>query len=511
MPLRPNPGRAPPMRARETRQAGRLGWLIAGLGLLLAAWAVGNAPFTSPDEAQHFIRAASLVRGELVGERPASPVPTAKGREGVRLAWQRRTTRSVTIPAQLDPAGLDCNALRPDVPADCTQPAAAPGSLRVESSVATYEPLPYVAGGLATLVVSSSATSGLRAARLAAAALALILLALGLAAAAGGFWTRLGLCLALTPGALFVLSGVGANSLEVAGACALALALFRFCCTGSTSRIGLTAMAAGGVAMVASRPTSVLWLLIAIAAAALCSDSPRSLPATRGARGVLALWALAIVSSAVWNLAVEPSPPRGLNAASARAALRLMPDLLRELVGVFGALDTRPSPWLAVPILCALALLVGRALALCAPRVRTAVASLVCAAVILPFALEAGVLWFTGFALQARHVLALAVLAPILAGVALDARGAGAGRPSRLAFAGVWAATQVAYWLVNAHRHAVGEAGSWRFLGDDPAWLPGPFALWLAVALAGAGLAGLSLAASPDTVAVARRAHAGPV
>src|ERR1700712_936811 len=98
------------MRARGTRQAGRLGWLIAGLGLLLAAWAVGNAPFTSPDEAQHFIRAAGLVRGELVGDQRASPVPSAPGREGVRLAWQRETTRSVTIPARLSPAGLDCNA-----------------------------------------------------------------------------------------------------------------------------------------------------------------------------------------------------------------------------------------------------------------------------------------------------------------------------------------------------------------------------------------------------------------
>jgi hypothetical protein len=163
-----------------------------------------------------------------------------------------------------------------------------------------------------------------------------------------------------------------------------------------------------------------------------------------------------------------------------------------------------------VPILAALALLLGRALVLSAPRVRAAIALLVVAAVVMPFALEAGVLWFTGFALQARHVLALVVLAPILAGVALDARAAAAGRASRLAFAGVWAATQVAYWLVNAHRHAVGQSGSWRFLGDDPAWLPGPFALWLAVALAGAALTACALAAAPGAVATRSRTWAGP-
>jgi Predicted membrane protein (DUF2142) len=499
MPLRPIPGRAPPMREREIHQAGRLGWLVAGLALLLAAWAVGNAPFASPDEAQHFIRAASLVRGDLVGGPPTSPTAPATGRELARLAWQRKTTRTVTIPARLDPVGLGCNALYPDVPATCSQAATGSGAIAVESSVATYDPLPYVAPGLATLVVTSSATAALRAARLAAAALALALLTLGLSAAGGGFWSRLGLCLALTPGGLFVLSGVGANSLEIAGACALSLALFRFCVTRVASRRLLVAMAVGGFAMAASRPTSVIWLVVGVAVAALCAERPRELLATRGARAVAGVWVAGILVSAAWNLSVEPSPPHDLSRASVRDSVDFLPELLREWVGVFGSLDTRPSPWLALPIAGALAALLVWACTRCGPRVRVGVALLVLAAVVLPLTLDATVLWFTGFALQGRHVMALAVMAPILAGIALDARGAAAPRGARWSFAGVWAATQVAYWLFNAHRHAVGEAGSWSFLGDQPAWLPGPWVLWLAVTVLGAATAACALAASPSS------------
>jgi hypothetical protein len=486
------------MREREILQAGRLGWLVAGLGLLLAAWAVGNAPFASPDEAQHFIRAASLVRGDLVGDPPTSPTAPATGRELARLSWQRKTTRTVTIPARLNPVGLGCNALYPDAPATCPQPPLGSGSIRIESSVATYEPLPYLAPGLATLLVDSSATAALRAARLATAALALALLALGLSAAAAGFWSRLGLCLALTPGGLFVLSGVGANSLEIAGACALSLALFRFCVTRVASRRMLVAMAAGGFAMAASRPTSVIWLVVAVAMAALCAERPRELLATRGARVAAAVWGAGIVVSAAWNLSVEPSPPHGLSSASVRGSVDFLPELLREFAGVFGSLDTRPSPWLALPLATALLALLLGACALCGPRLRAAIVLLALAAVALPLTLDATVLWFTGFALQGRHVMALAVMAPILAGVALDARGAAAGRATRWAFAAVWAATQVGYWLFNAHRHAVGEAGTWSFLGEQPAWLPGPWALWLGVAVVGAVAAGWALAASPS-------------
>ena len=486
------------MHRRDILQAARSGRLIAGLGLLLAAWAIGNAPFSSPDEAQHFIRAASLVRGQIAGDSPTSPVPAAAGREQVRLLWQRRTTRSVTIPARLSPSGLDCNALRPDLPATCDQPAPGSGSLRLESSVGTYEPLPYVAPGLATLLVSSSATAALHAARLAAAALALALLALGLSAAPRGFWSPIGVALALTPGGLFVLAGVGANSLEIAGAVTLAIALFTFCTTGAANRRVLLAMAAGGFAMVASRPTSVIWLALAAGVAALCAERPRPLAASPGVRIVAVVWAAGIVASATWNLAVEPSPPRGVNSASIRAGIDLLPELLRELVGVFGALDTRPPSWLALPILGALGLLVIRACALCGPRIRAAIAVLVVAAVVLPAVLEATVLWFTGFALQGRHVMALAIMAPILAGVALDARGAGASRATRWAFALVWATTQIAYWLYNAHRHAVGVSGSWAFLGTRPAWLPGPWSLWLALAVLGASLAAWALAAPPE-------------
>ncbi|MDX6563913.1 MAG: hypothetical protein QOD65_3727, partial [Gaiellales bacterium] len=280
--------------------------------------------------------------------------------------------------------------------ANCVQTDAGDRSIRLETSVGTYDPLPYVVPGFATLLVSTNATASLRAARLAGAALALVLLALG-ASTGGGFWSRLGLFAALTPGVLFVLGSVGANSLEIAGACALSQALFRLCATGvATRRIGI-AVAVGGFATVASRPTSVAWLVAAAGVAAILHGRPRELVTLPGARVV-------------------------------------------------------------------------------------------------------GAAWFTGFALQGRHVMALAVMAPILAGTVMDARGAPASRRLRWACAGVWAVTQVAYWLFNAHRNAVGTSGTWSFLDDQPAWLPGPWELWLAVIGAGAVVAACALALSPVAV-----------
>ncbi len=99
---------------------------MLGLGLLLTSWAVTNAPFTSPDEADHFERSASLVRGQLVGDHVPPNAP-ATGREGVRLRFGYETTRGVELPASIDPTGLDCNALQPERPADCTQAHSGPG------------------------------------------------------------------------------------------------------------------------------------------------------------------------------------------------------------------------------------------------------------------------------------------------------------------------------------------------------------------------------------------------
>jgi hypothetical protein len=475
----------------------RVTWLIAGLALLLAAWAVGNAPFTSPDEAGHFVRAASLVRGQLVGDAVPALADPGAGRAGTRLRWQWLTTRSVTIPASLDPAGLGCNALQPQSPAACSQATTGPGTIRLETPVATYDPLPSLVPGLATLVATSNATAGLRAARLAGAALALALLAAGLLCG-GGFWSRLGLCVALTPGALFVLASVSPNSLEIAGSCALSLALFRYCAAGVDSRSVRVAMASGGFAMVAARPTSVIWLGLAVVAGGLSLGSFRdALAALRAVRPVVAIWILGVVASVAWGLAVEPSPPSGLSHASLRAAVDFIPEMIRECVGVFGPLDTRPPWWLAAPILAMFSALFLWALWQSSRRVRVALLMLGLAAIVLPTALNATVLWFTGYALQGRHVMALVVMAPILAGVALDARGATAGPWVRRAFATTWALTQIAFWLFNAHRHVVGVSGPWSFLGHQPTWLPGPIGFWLAMAAVGAAAVGGSLASAP--------------
>ena len=45
--------------------------VVGGYALLLAAWVLGSAPFSSPDEWSHYLRALGIAQGQLVG----APVP----------------------------------------------------------------------------------------------------------------------------------------------------------------------------------------------------------------------------------------------------------------------------------------------------------------------------------------------------------------------------------------------------------------------------------------------------
>jgi hypothetical protein len=106
----------------------------------------------------------------------------------------------------------------------------------------------------------------------------------------------------------------------------------------------------------------------------------------------------------------------------------------------------------------------------------------------------------TGGGLQGRHVLALLVVLPVLAGEALY-RNRERIRADWLQLLSVAiplavAVMQVSAWFLNAKRYAVGASGPTWFL-DRAGWAP-PAGWWLWLALAATG--GACLAALPLTV-----------
>ena len=125
------------------------------LFVAVAAWTFASPLGSAPDEPAHLIRAASLVRGELVGK----PLPHATSAE--------KSTVTVQEPAVFASLATDvsCFQYKPTVPAGCQPPLnGSRHDVTVETYVGRYSPLYYVFVGLPTLALVSA--KGISAARL---------------------------------------------------------------------------------------------------------------------------------------------------------------------------------------------------------------------------------------------------------------------------------------------------------------------------------------------------------
>ena len=150
------------------RSAARRAWWISFvlLGALGTLWAIATPIYGAPDEPSHVLRAASVARGEVIGdERQGSP--PACHRPGVDCAYWRGHFHYVRVPAGLVTDGrevpprdprfhMPCFAFRPDVPAACFGSLPNRGGLRTTpTNVGLDPPAYYAVAGLPSLVVPS--------------------------------------------------------------------------------------------------------------------------------------------------------------------------------------------------------------------------------------------------------------------------------------------------------------------------------------------------------------------
>jgi hypothetical protein len=173
---------------------------------------------------------------------------------------------------------------------------------------------------------------------------------------------------------------------------------------------------------------------------------------------------------------IQPHPGFRLGdfLSGAASSIGRMPALTREAVGAFGYLDTQ-LPW-PVPVVWGAMLAAVVVLGLAVGRERERAALLVAiAGSIAATAILGGIYRQTGFDLQARHLLPLWVLVPLLAGEVLSRNPRRLG--SRMVVAlpvSVFAAAagaHLAAWYVNGRRFAVGTDGPWNFI-PHAAWSP---------------------------------------
>jgi len=475
--------------------------LLVAWALLLAAWVMGNAPFASPDEAEHFIRAVGVSEGQLIGK--ADPGALTGGATPIQIAWTSQAARLVSLPRGLDPEALTCELGPGEHDAACQNAAdPRPPAIAIVTAVGNYQPLPYILPA-AALRAGNSVPASLRLARAAQALLALGLLVIAVFAlydAGSPLVSLLGLLLAVTPMVLFCAASLNGSGTEITSAVAFFSCLLHVSRAGSVRGRWWALTTLSGAVLALSRSTGPAWLVLMLLVAAAWSG-PRAFTnrwtmawTPRVAAGLLVL---GVVLNRVWEAMYGSHTPFDVKQLHPGlvAGMREWWKALPDLVGKFGYVDVKlplvvPLVWFGL-----VAVLLCGALAACGRRERAVLVVVSVAALIAPVVFYALIIRPTGFGLQGRHVLPLLVAVPLLAGEALyrhrERVSAGWLRLLATTIPVAVAVMQAVAWYVNAKRYAVGGSGPVWFLGRA-AWAP-PAGWW--TWLAAAVLAGLCLAA----------------
>ena len=499
------------LRERFRVPAGRLApWLLlAAWALLLAAWAVGNPPFASPDETDHYIRAVGISEGHLIGKADPSARVGATSRQ---IAWTAQAARLVSLPAGFDPTQYGCELGAGQHSAACLNTVdPRPPPVRLVTTVGNYQPLPYLLPA-AVLRAGDSPAAALRLARAATALMAFALLAIALFAlydAASPQLSVVGLVLAVTPMVLFCGASLNGSAIEITGAVAFFSCLLRVGRAQPLRRRWWVLTAVSGATLTLSRSAGPIWLVLALLIAA-CWSRPR--PFLRrwardwAPRATAAALALALAVNRLWeamygsHVTVDLSQLHAGFVAGAHGWWTALPDL----VGKFGYLNVKLP--LAIPLiwLVLVAALFAVAFAASGARPRMLLGAVLVGCVAGPVIFYALLLRPIDFGLQGRHVLPILVAVPLLAGEALNRHRARANARLvgwlALAAAVAVAVMQAAAWYVNAKRYAVGGSGPAWFLGQAAWSPPGGWWPWLiAAALAGVCLVGASVTSRYDS------------
>ncbi|QEE60853.1 DUF2142 domain-containing protein [Salinibacterium sp. dk2585] len=475
------------------------------IGLLMSLWAIATPIGAAPDEPAHLIKAASVVRGEFIGDR---------GSFG----------HIVDVPRYVSHTHAQtCYAFDGREEADCAPEVPAPTDEIVKGSTTAglYNPLYYLLSGWPSLLFGDS--TGIYGMRLASAVVVsgFLALAFGLVWS----WRRrifplIGLAVATTPMVLFLGGTVNPNALEITATLAaftgmLTIIRERHLPIGPSAAIVLAGAAVAGN----MRGLSILWLVVALLVplVLLRLDELMTLLRRRAVLLVIAGVAIAFIAAAAWLLgtnslgAAVDDPLTEMIAPGVGApwyygawwTFQATIDYLQGAVGIFGWLDT-PSPlfvfgvWATLMgglLLLSAALLKGRALIFAV--------LLVGATVALPPLMQAVYITGGGIIWQGRYILPVLVCAALGVATVLSDVLPAAGSPLRRLFVTVtvvWAAAQLHAFATALRRYSVGLDASWADMFTAADWVP-PGGLWpsllgFAVVLAG-GVAWVIAASRP--------------
>ena len=476
------------------------GLLVAACFLLtfitFAAWSLVVPPFGSIDDPAQLVKAAAVVRGQLVG----SPIPGGNSADAT-VQVPAVFVRGTQVPW--------CFIDNFQTSAACAPAIQASDSLEsVTTYVATYPPTYYALTGLPSLVAAS--VLGMYMMRLLSAALSALFITLAIMAII--WWSRsrlmvLAVLVAVTPMTLYLGGNVNPNGLEITTSVCVwvtGIILVRErLYNPPRGLVVLFGVAAGAMCLI--RAISPFWVVLALLVLFCLSPGPLALLRLVRRREVQfsAMFVLlASLFTTLWaikehSLSVLGSPvPTTVSTAHILATLfTLTGGYLEQMVGAFDWVDFRGSMGLQAPAvtyitwLAVVSLAVITGLVLSDRKMRIALSATALGIVVVPMILTFLQVHQAGYSWQGRYTLPFAAGLPLLAATAVDPRGLLARRYWRLvtlAAAGL-ALAQILAFAAVVHRYAVGVSGPLDFFSSG--WQPPLTSAGLLVIYAGAMIA----------------------
>lgn len=317
--------------------------VLFGTFLMSAGWALSMPLAAGTDEPQHIVKAASVVRGQLLGEPTAEPAVTL-----------------VEVPAALSVAGLwGCFAGHPKVGGDCVaEVTQAEGLGQATTSAGMYYPGYYIMVGWPSLLTNDP-TLAVWGMRLLTGLVSALLLT-GVFVVLSSFMSR-SIALAIVglvavPQAFFLSAIVNPNAWEIFGALGFMAGLFWFGLSADPRERGSTLaavlLAVGGLLAANARGVSPFWLFLLGLVFLTATRKARIVELLRVPKFLVAL-GVAVIGAAVssaWTLYTGTLSRMGDFAGSemspfAAFAKTVMANLSDPgLIGFFGWLDT-PAPY----------------------------------------------------------------------------------------------------------------------------------------------------------------------
>ena len=467
-------------------------WPLIVILLMSSGWALASPISSVPDEPAHIVKAAAVVRGQLLGAQV--------GDGGPLLA--------VDVPRYISHTNeITCFVRRLEQTPSCSPPVPGDPAETVigVTTAGLYNPVYYAAVGWPTLLLTGY--DAIYAMRLVSALLTSVFLALAfwaLSRLPHRKWAILTLSVAVTPMTLFLNGSVNPNSLEYGTTAAIAANLLLLTRYSDGDRlpflpIGVITVAAALLAN--TKALSLAWLFVTVVAVFILATSEQ-LKKVIGSRRVWTGAALigASCAFALWwvmkngSLSSKPFEGAGLEFGDGAEIMIDKTFLFMEgYIGQFGWLELNaPSGvmtlWTAMFFAAVLGgIIYGRG------RHRIAVIVLAASLIVLPVILQASVITEQGLVWQGRYILALFVPCLMFAGIALDAADKGLwqvkAKPALVTILVLAAVGQLItfVWVLRRYVTGLGLEVRWVEMLEDPQWQPFVVGMWPPVVIFAAG------------------------